>query len=922
MKKISRILALISCCCVFFLPTAKATHNRAGEIRIEQIGPLTIRATIITYTRASSTQADRDSLPILWGDGRSQMVLRSNGRGDFLGNDTKRNIYIATHTYPGRSTYRISMNDPNRNGGVLNVNFPNSDNVAFYIQTVYTFLNANFDGVNSTPILLQPPIDKACIGQVFIHNPNAYDPDGDSIAYRLTTPLEDYNRPVPLYDLPDQVRPTPGTGPNILTLNERTGDLVWQSPQRGGEYNVALLIISYRNGVPIDTTIRDMQILVEDNCRNRPPVITTKTEFCVIAGQTLQFTVSATDPDVGQKVSLTALGGPFEVPIGNGNRATFPGSGGFRTPPVSAVFRWVTSCENIAEQPYNVIFKAVDNGTNPLDTIGLSDLKSVRIKVVGPPPEDVRAVAITGGATISWRKPYTCEEAANRYFYAFSVWRRENSNPFPFDTCRPGMQGRGYEQIKYDTLYDVLSGRYHFIDRTAERGKTYCYRILAHFAKRTSNGNPFNLVSSLPSEEACVQLSRDLPLMVNVSVQQTDLAAGRMEVRWTKPVARDLDTILNPPPYRYRLFRATGITRNNLVQVPGAVFTSTTFTGANDTFFLDTQLNTLQNPYSYRVGFYVRGDTLLGYAEVASSVFLSIASSDRINILTWQKDVPWTNSRYDIFRLNRATSAFDSIGSSTTLAYRDSNLLNGTEYCYYVRSVGSYGIASVAAPLYNLSQRICGTPLDTVAPCAPRLTVTNPCANANAQTLPIEAFKNKLTWTDVRRTCNVRDLAKYNIYYAASTTSPYKLIQTVRNLDDLVFEHLPDSNGIAGCYYITAVDSLGNESKRDSLSTVCVDNCPDYRLPNAFTPNGDNANDVFKAYPFRFVERIELKVFNRWGELVYTTTDPNFRWDGKNTGGADLAAATYFYTCRVYERRVVGIIQRSEDLSGYIELIK
>ncbi|MBT8218631.1 MAG: hypothetical protein KJP00_02320, partial [Bacteroidia bacterium] len=56
-----------------------ATHNRAGEITYVQIGPLTIRATITTYTKASSIQADQDSLELCWGDGTCQQVLRTNG---------------------------------------------------------------------------------------------------------------------------------------------------------------------------------------------------------------------------------------------------------------------------------------------------------------------------------------------------------------------------------------------------------------------------------------------------------------------------------------------------------------------------------------------------------------------------------------------------------------------------------------------------------------------------------------------------------------------------------------------------------------------------------------------------------------------------------------------------------------------------
>ena len=75
---------------------AFATHNRAGEIHIEQIGPLTIRATIITWTKASSVNADRDTLTICWGDGPNscEQVGRVNGGGEgvVLGNDIKYNL--------------------------------------------------------------------------------------------------------------------------------------------------------------------------------------------------------------------------------------------------------------------------------------------------------------------------------------------------------------------------------------------------------------------------------------------------------------------------------------------------------------------------------------------------------------------------------------------------------------------------------------------------------------------------------------------------------------------------------------------------------------------------------------------------------------------------------------------------------------
>jgi hypothetical protein len=83
--------------------------------------------TITTYTKASSAGADRDSVPVIWGDGQTQYVYRINGpllKGELLPNDTKKNKYVAEHTYPGVGTYTISMTDPNRVGNILNLNYP------------------------------------------------------------------------------------------------------------------------------------------------------------------------------------------------------------------------------------------------------------------------------------------------------------------------------------------------------------------------------------------------------------------------------------------------------------------------------------------------------------------------------------------------------------------------------------------------------------------------------------------------------------------------------------------------------------------------------------------------------------------------------------------------------------------------------
>lgn len=910
-------IVLLSLLLSLGLMKVQATHNRAGEIRVEQIGDctsLTIRATITTYTDIRSVNADRDTLELCWGDGTCTRVRRSNGafgNGEPIGNFIKRNLYIAEHTYPGRATYNITMTDPNRVSDILNVNFPNSVNVPFHIATTYTFLNPQFQGCNSTPILLQPPIDIGCVGQPFQHNPNAFDPDGDSLSYAFTTPLQDVNTPVPRYLFPNQI--LPGAS-NLLSINEVTGDVLWDAPQRPGEYNLAIIIVEWRNGVAIDTTIRDMQISIE-NCMNLPPEVEVPfEEICVVAGEIIEFDVVATAPleESQQQVQLQAFGGPLILDV---SPATFQdNTDAFRNQPSTKRFRWETACEHISDQPYSIVFKAVDDFLS--NGSGLATLKTVRIKVVGPPPEDVQAESSAGRVNISWEKPYACEVTENEYFRGFSIWRRQGSNPFEVDTCEAGLDGRGYTRLAFNQLTMNAAGdRYEFIDENVERGRTYCYRILAEFARLSPSGNfPFNRVESLPSEEICIQLSRDVPLITNVDVLST--ADGQVEVRWSKPDAVDLDTIQNPPPYRYEVLRATGIGGTDFQTVTN--FEAESFSAANDTIFIDNGLNLTQVAYTYKIVFYVNDEAVaLGETQPASSIFLTISPTDQANILTWEEAVPWINTQYVVYEINNNTrSVLDTVFTPT---YRHEGLENGLEYCYQIESIGSYGIEQIIDPIINFSQEACGVPIDNVPPCPPDLRVINICEDESAP-IPLTETENFLVWTNPNTTCeDTDDVNSYNIYYAPTNSDPLQLIGFTSAAMDTFFIDTPGES-IAGCYLVTALDGSGNESAPSD--TICVDNCPIYDLPNTFTPNDDGANDLFVPYPFRFIERVDFKVVNRWGQVVFETADPNLNWNGNNLNNEALAEGVYFYTCRVFERRVAGIIPQEEPLTGVIHLIR
>ncbi|GJM33818.1 MAG: hypothetical protein DHS20C18_28190 [Saprospiraceae bacterium] len=902
---------------------ASATHNRAGEIRIVpqfdpcDVNPLAIRAIVSTYSKVEGTDVDRDSLEICWGDGTCTVIPRTNGNGQLLEGNVKKNIYEGTHSYLGPGTYKIGMEDPNRVSNIININDGNSVMVPFYIETEYTVPSVVFQGCNSTPLLTTDPIDIACVGVLFRHNPAAIDEENDSLSYELIVPLQGPGMEVPSYEFPNEV---PFENPeNQFTINPNSGEIIWRSPQSPGEYNVAFVVKEWRNGLLMSTTIRDMQITVT-TCENLPPVVTTEIdEICVIAGELIEFDVVATAPEIeeNQQVKLTADGGPLVLSI---SPATFtPEEEIFQDDPVLKTFRWQTACEHISDQYYQVVFRAVDdffgNGT------GLGTIKTVRIKVVGPPPLDPRAEAQNDMVRISWEQPYTCEDTQTDYFFGFSVWRRDNPNNFTIDTCTPGLEGRGYTKISTGPVLDAEGGRYFFVDENLDRGKTYCYRILGEFALISPGGYPYNKVESLPSVEICQQLKRDIPVITNVSIATTNQQDGTIDVCWSKPIEADLNPALNSGPYVYEVLRATGITTNDADFQPiGVSFTSPTFELANDTCFTDTGLNTTDNAYSYKVNFYIKEDEFFGATAPASSVFLSIAPTDNTNVLTWQESVPWGNYKYTVYRL--VDQEYLPIATVTEPNYRDSGLENGIQYCYKIESEGTYSISGIIDPIINLSQETCGIPNDNIPPCAPELEVSNLCAQATGCLTDNQLF-NSLTWVNPEDLCaEADDVLGYRVYYGISTDAGFELVEEISDPSDLTIDHFPPQNrGLAGCYVVTAIDSVGNESPFSN--TVCTDNCPLYSLPNTFTPNQDGQNDLFVPFAYCFIESVEFQVYNRWGELVFETKDPNLNWDGTNLRGEQLTEGVYYYRCKVFEQRVsVEPVVGQQQLSGYIELIR
>ncbi len=92
-------------------------------------------------------------------------------------------------------------------------------------------------------------------------------------------------------------------------------------------------------------------------------------------------------------------------------------------------------------------------------------------------------------------------------------------------------------------------------------------------------------------------------------------------------------------------------------------------------------------------------------------------------------------------------------------------------------------------------------------------------------------------------------------------------------------------------YTILATDKTTHCAASDS---VLVKPISIVQIPNAFTPNNDGKNDLFKVLGTEMITKFNLKIFNRYGQLVFETSDKNTGWDGK-LKGYDVQAGGFIY---------------------------
>lgn len=832
--KRSALQRLVFSFLLFFLPFfCLATHQKAAELTVEHVSGYTYRAILVTYTFTQSP-VDRPEIELAWGDGSIELISRSASQ--YLGNDTKMNRYVAEHTYAGPGIYTLYMEDPNRNSGVVNV--PNSVLTSMYISTsilISPWLGAG----NSTPVTTRRPIDdNACLGKPFTHNPGAYDPDGDSISYRLIPCRTVSGEDVPGYTYP--------MANDTFCIHPVTGTLLWKSPLAQGEYNVAILMEEWRNGIKLGHVTRDMQILVR-TCDNNPPYVETEEELCVVAGQNLHLRVIVRDQD-NNRLRLSASGEIFSAGRRAGLNEIYSGTD-------SAVydFYWVTTLDDSRKTPYTLYLWAQDDG-DP----NLSDVRTVSIRVIAPPVRFSQVETSRQNVRLAWSR--TLSPHASGY----GLYRRDSySEDMLTDSCATGISDSAYRLLATFSVEDT-----NYTDFEVVEGMEYCYRTVVLFP----DGD-----ESRESEPVCAEIPNFSPLLTQVSVTQTDIENGKLQVSWVRP--KDMDS----GAQRYHLYGG---------QVPDNLDFLADFAFDSCVRYVDSGRNTSYIRYFYRVEI----DSFV--SRSASSLYLTAVGKPRRVELQWVCDVPWNVERYDIYRYNDTLQNFLRVGSTNETYYIDHHLEPEKEYSYYVDAIGTYGSRRLNGFTHNLSNRVFETARPG-EPCKPYLFLIQSNCDPLYNTITwsfdsaFNPFNPAIGSTESGYLEDCRLSTDYfEVYRREPRQKEWDLIATVQETE--YTDHEPAS--LFSCYRVVSANEQGlySEPSRD----VCTNNwdCFTFELPNVFTPNGDGVNDVLKPLKNQYITNFSITVVNRWGVEVFKSSSPDFEWNGRiYNRGKDCPDGAYFY---------------------------
>lgn len=218
--------------------------------------------------------------------------------------------------------------------------------------------------------------------------------------------------------------------------------------------------------------------------------------------------------------------------------------------------------------------------------------------------------------------------------------------------------------------------------------------------------------------------------------------------------------------------------------------------------------------------------------------------------LTWQQDPAFQAAEYSVYR-KAGLGNFSLFAKTTTPQVTDTEYTSEGSFCYRINY-----------------QDVCGNPSAVGIDACP-IVLTGSIGDDNSIMLSWSAYTG---W--------VNGVSSYTVERYDGTGI---LLQTFNVGTATTFEDITnDPDNQLYVYVVLANANTPGLGQAISNELTMIKE-PHLNYPAAFTPNGDNLNDVFFVFG-QFVEKFEMNIFNRWGELLFTSDNLETGWDGKFNG--------------------------------------
>ncbi len=828
----------------FFCSNLYATHIRAADISAEKISATRYKIILKVYTdyanvkdnSSSNNPIDVEKLKIGFGDQKAPLAeinITRKSVTEIVPNETFENIYETVYDFPSTNNgYKIYFVGENRNSQVVNI--PSSVDKKIYIET-FVYIDG-FSPLNTTPKFTVPPIDVAAVNRIYTHNPGAYDANGDSLSFELILPRDNSTTNL-------------GNIPVGLTMDPKTGQIIWNTPKTLGEYNIAYRVNEYRDGVRIGYVVRDMQINVL-NSNNNPPIIQIAKDTCISTSVNYTDIIRASDPD--RDAIKVELYGTYKELGGNADIFDI-------TPDVKQIrLNWIPDCNAVRKQPVQGLVKANDI----LNAISLSTFATWNIQVIGQKPQLTSVIPNGNKMKVSWEK-YPCSTPSSKIL----IYRAEcDTSKIMRSACTTGVpKNWGFMQVGEANIDDTNFEDGALFQLTS--GVKYYYMIVAQF------GVP-SFSESYASNVEFASLNQTSPIITQISF---DKRTKDKTLLFSWDYFFEIDKTIYRPNYTY-------VIKNN----GNIIETKSSNNIVSQTISIDTLKLNLKENIVLEV--FDGANKLIGNQSVAIAERLKVKGTDKA------LDIQWTNSNAWLYpdSLNQKIYFFKANGDTTKIAevkggvtnYKINGLKNGDSVCAFVETAFVYCIDGIDSVFTSFTNTDCALVQDNIAPCPPDLSLLP----INCALIPLG---NQLSWGYTQNILCNKDISKFEIY-KKEFINKGDFISLV-SLDAKSVDYLDIAGGELNCYYIKAIDSSGNYSI--ASNTVCQDFCGDVLFPNIFTPNSDGKNDFFSSKTnFSGYENTLFYVVNRWGKEVYRKLDfTEINWDGKSSSGEELSDGVYFF---------------------------